>query len=69
MIKTWSIIFEKKKDFGNLPNFQKLRANMDVKITPVMRGELKGCWGLRIYNVHKEPNYEMVKMILDFIFS
>ena len=69
MIKTWSIIFEKKQDFSNLPNYQILKAKMDVKTTPVVRGELSGCWGIRIYNVHQEPNSEMVKTILDFIFS
>lgn len=69
MSKQWSIIFEKKKDFGNLPNYRELQARMNAKITPIRRGELEGCWGLRIYNVHKEPNREMVKMILDFIFS
>ena len=69
MIKMWSIIFEKKKDFGSLPKYRELQANMNLKITPVRRGELAGCWGLRIYDVHKEPNREMVKTILDFIFS
>ena len=69
MIKQWSILFEKKKDFSSLPAYKELKANMNVKITPVTRGELKGFWGLRIYNVHQEPKYEMIKDILDFIFS
>lgn len=69
MSKQWSIIFEKKKDFDNLPNYRELQKQMNVKITPVRRGELAGCWGLRIYNVHKEPNCEMASMILDFIFA
>lgn len=69
MLKQWSILFEKKKDFSNLPKYRELQTKMNVKITPVTRGELAGCWGLRIYNVHREPNSEMVKTILDFIFS
>lgn len=69
MIKQWSILFEKKKDFSSLPAYKELKVNMNVKITPVTRDELKGFWGLRIYNVHKEPTHEMIKMILDFIFS
>ena len=69
MTKMWSIIFEKKRDFGGLPKCKELAKNMNVKITPVRTGALKGCWGLRIYDVHQEPTREMVKMILDFIFS
>ena len=53
MSKQWSILFEKKKDFFGLPKYRELQAKMDVKI----------------YNVHREPNGEMVKTILDFIFS
>ena len=69
MTKMWSIIFEKKKDFSNLPNYQILKANMNIKITPVVRGELKGCWGIRIYNVHQEPQREIVKMIQAVVFG
>lgn len=69
MAKMWSIIFEKKKDFSGLPKFKELARNMNVNLTPVKRGKLRGCWGLRIYDVHREPKREVVKMILDFIFS
>lgn len=42
---------------------------IDIEITPVTRGELKGNYGIRIRNMKKEPGAEIIEMILDFIFS
>jgi hypothetical protein len=69
MIKMWSIIFKQKKDFTHLSNYQQLSRLMNVAITPVTKGTNKDCFGLRIYGMKHEPDTEIIKNILDFIFD
>lgn len=69
MSKMWSIIINKKWDFSNLAGFIKLKKILDIGITPVKKGELAGNFGIRIYNMRQEPDYRIIKDILDFIFN
>ena len=69
MSKMWSIIIDKKKEFTNLPNFKELQQHITIKVTPVRTGELKGYCGIRIYKLKREPNKDVIKMILDYIFE
>lgn len=69
MIKMWSIIIEEKKDFVHLEKFFEISSVIDIEITPVCKGELKGNYGIRIRNMKREPNAAIIKTILDFIFS
>lgn len=69
MTKMWSIIFEMKKDIRFLQRYKELNKNLNIKITPVKRGQNKGCYGIRIYHLKQEPRASVVKAILDFIFS
>jgi hypothetical protein len=68
MIKMWSIIFSYKKSFTQLKNYSEISRVLDIEITPVQRGELKGNYGIRIRNMRKEPNAEIIKILLDYIF-
>lgn len=69
MSKMWSIIFDKKKDFTHLKQYQVFQNSFNVKITPVTRGKIRGYFGIRIYDMKQEPNSDIIKIILDFIFN
>ena len=69
MGKMWSVIFDQKKSFLSLPGYRALRGVLDIKVTPVTRGSIKGYYGLRIYGMKKDPDVAIVKTILDFIFA
>ena len=68
MSKMWSIIFKKKENFTHLSNYNQLQNAFRVKITPVLKGKNKGCYGLRIYDLKQNPDEKIVRIILDFIF-
>ena len=69
MVKMWSIIFDLRKNFTSLSTYQSLQNVLDIKITPVTRGQLTGNWGIRIYGMKVDPDSKIIKTILDFIFS
>ena len=69
MTKMWSIIIEIRKSFTYLPNYKALQNFLNLKITPVNRGRLVGHYGIRIYDMKKDPDYQIIRAILDFIFS
>ena len=69
MGKMWSIIFDQKKSFLSLPRYRALRGVIDIRVTPVTRGSIKGYYGLRIYGMKRDPDVAIVKIILDFIFE
>ena len=69
MSKMWSIIIKLKKDFSCLENFKALKTILSIKISPVTKGALVGNYGIRIYDMRQEPDSEIVKEILDFIFQ
>lgn len=69
MSKMWSIIFNKKENFMHLNKYCILKDNFRVNVTPVIKGKNKGCYGLRIYDMKKDPDVNIIKEILDFIFS
>lgn len=71
MDKQWGIIIEIKKDFCNLQNFKNLCSNysIDIDVTPVTRGENKGNYGIRLYHMAQNPNQDIVRQILDYIFA
>ena len=58
-----------KKDFRLLPNYREISKILDIRITPVTKGELQGCYGIRIYGMKKEPTSSIIYDILNFIFS
>lgn len=69
MDKMWSIIVDMKKDFTQLPNYKLLRKEIDMKITKVNSGAHEGFWGIRIYHMKEEPNRDIIRTILNFIFN
>ena len=69
MEKQWSIIIDKKKDFTLLPNFSLLNKEGILTLTPVNNGENKGCFGIRLYGMKKDPDEKIIKNLLDFIFD
>ena len=69
MEKQWSIIIEKKKDFTSLPNFSLLKEQGLLTLTPVNNGANKGCFGIRLYGMKKDPDEGIIKKLLDFIFE
>ena len=69
MSKMWSIIINIKQRFENLDNFKILQNHIDIRITPVMSGKLKGYFGIRIYNMRQEPDSNIILSILNFIFE
>lgn len=69
MEKQWSIIIEKKKDFTLLPNFSLLKEQGLLTLTPVNNGANKGCFGIRLYGMKKDPDEGIIKKLLDFIFE
>lgn len=69
MEKQWSIIIDKKKDFTSLPNFSLLKEQGLLTLTPVSNGVNKGCFGIRLYGMKKDPDEKIIKNLLDFIFE
>lgn len=69
MEKQWSIIIDKKKDFTSLPNFSLLKEQGILTLTPVSNGANKGCCGIRLYGMKKDPDEGIIKKLLDFIFE
>ena len=69
MLKQWSFIVYVKKMFTNLDNFKYLQKFIDIKVTPVTKGINKGCYGIRFYNMKKNPTIDFVKDLLNFIFK
>ena len=69
MEKQWSIIIDKKKDFTSLPNFSLLKEQGILTLTPVSNGANKGCFGIRLYGMKKDPDEGIIKKPLDFIFE
>ena len=65
----WSIIVDLKKDFRELTNYCELSKKLDIKLTRVTKGELKGCWGIRIYKMKQNPTNDIIYDILNFIFQ
>lgn len=69
MEKQWSIIINKKKEFTSLPNFTLLKEQGLLTLTPVSNGANKGFFGIRLYGMKKDPDEEIIKKLLDFIFE
>lgn len=69
MLKMWSIVVDIKKDFTNLENYIKLKKAIDIDITPVRKGKYKGYQGIRLYEMTKEPDIQIVSEILNYIFK
>ncbi len=69
MEKMWSIIFKPKKSFISLCTYQELKKVLKIRVTKVEKGKFIGNYGIRIYGMKREPNCEIVKMILNFIFA
>lgn len=72
MIKQWSIIIDLKKDLKLINNFNKLLINEEFKValTPVRpNSKFSGKWGIRFYDMKKDPNNEIVYIILKYIFN
>ena len=69
MEKMWSIIIDLKKDFRTLSKYRELHNILDIKLNSVTKGELAGCYGLRIYGMKKEPNSSIIYDILNYIFA
>lgn len=69
MGKMWSIIVDLKKDFCELTNYCELSKKLDIKLTRVTKGELKGCRGIRIYKMKQNPTNDIIYDILNFIFQ
>lgn len=69
MIKQWSIIVDLKKDFHHLQKYRELSKILDINVTPVVKGELSGCYGIRIYGMKKDPSSTIIYDILNYIFD
>ncbi len=69
--KQWSIIIEIKKSFTMLKGWKELKNyyGNDLQITPVLKGALKGCVGIRFYKMSSNPNKEIIYDILTYIFN
>ena len=67
--KMWSIIVSMKEDFSHLATFRELSRRLDIRITPVRSGKNKGCFGIRIYNMYKNPDRDIIMAILEYIFQ
>lgn len=68
--KQWGIIIDIKKDFTMLPGYRDLQRNYpNIAVTPVTRGEMLGCYGIRIYDMRQEPTKEIIEDILNYIFQ
>lgn len=74
MIKTWTIVYHPKKDFQHLPNFMQLKSKISIKIKKFTPREeknkgLKDCYGIKFLEMKQEPDEDIIRKILDFIFS
>ncbi|MBO5224418.1 MAG: hypothetical protein J6C23_07900 [Clostridia bacterium] len=69
LTKQWSIVYLPHKDFTCLNNYRELKKHFDIRITSVSKGDFKGCYGVRIYGMTKNPDRKIVKELLDFIFE
>ena len=69
MGKMWSIIVDLKKDFRAPTHYCELSEKLDIKLTRVTKGELKGCRGIRIYKMKQNPTNDIIYDILNFIFQ
>lgn len=69
MEKMWSIIFHPKKDFTMLPKYKELAEGLKMRVTPIKSSELEGCYGIRIPEMTKEPDRNIVLTILNYIFA
>ena len=69
MSKMWSIIYQPKKSFAELPKYKQLEKNFDMRISVVDKGQDKGLFAIRIYGMTQIPDEAIVKIILDFIFE
>ena len=69
MEKQWSIIIDFKKEFRNLPKYRELLQLLDIRLTPVTKGELSGCYGIRVYGMKQEPSSSIIYDILNYIFN
>ena len=69
--KMWSIIVKVKKNFLSLPHWIDLckHYGKDLCITPVKTGEFAGHYGIRLYNMSKDPTMDIIVKILDYIFK
>ena len=69
--KMWSIIVDIKKDFTSLPHWIDLckHYGKDINITPIKTGKLTGYFGIRLYNMSKDPTEKIIVNILDYIFK
>ena len=69
MEKQWSIIIDFKKEFRNLPKYRELLQLLDIRLTRVTKGELSGCYGIRVYGMKQEPSSSIIYDILNYIFN
>lgn len=67
--KMWSIIIDIKKNFCLLSNYRELLKVLDIRLTQITKGELKGYWGIRIYGMKQEPTVDIIYDILNYIFN
>ena len=73
--KQWGIIILIKKDFTKKTTWKELVSkDNNIKITRVKKGEFyekykNAVYGIRFYGMSVDPNEEIIKIILDFIFS
>lgn len=51
------------------PAYRELSRVIDIRLTPVKKGELAGCYDIRIYGMKREPTSTIIYDILNFIFS
>jgi hypothetical protein len=69
MEKMWSIIYIPKKEFSKLNNWKQLCNHFDIIISEVTKGKNKGCYGIRIKGMKKNPNETIIRNILNYIFN
>ena len=69
--KQWNIIVDIKNPFVNLSKWRELRNKSAslIDITPVNKGRNKGAFGIRFYEMSKNPTDEFIKLLLEFVFS
>ncbi len=69
--KQWSLIVNCKKSFLSLPKWHELKKQLgsDLKYTAVTRGELKGNYGIRLYQMSNDPTEEIVQAFFECLFS
>ncbi|MHC6204499.1 hypothetical protein ACYULU_15070 [Breznakiellaceae bacterium SP9] len=69
--KQWSIIVKIKKDFGNKPNWIKLKSELgaDINVTQVTRGQNRGNHGIRLYRMSRNMDEKIIRELLEFIFE